>query len=207
MMWDWAELDCAWQPEFCPEDVLRSTTKIFFFLNDSTPYQYIFSYWVRPLWKGNATGDIVLSGIHKWGWTRNRCFKQKQVRPVSMLPGHQAPAPGSAPHKHNTASQWPRHYPGASPLPTQNLGPSSRLTEPNVPFSKVPWFFTCSFILRCMGLVENPPWVRSATTILTSRCHWVGMGGDHFLHGEWSMSQLTKMKVFSNLKNKNCPCI
>lgn len=47
-------------------------------------------------------------------------------------------------------------------LIANSLGHSSRPTEPEVHFSKIPWLPPCSFLLRSVGLGEFPPCVRSA---------------------------------------------
>lgn len=54
-----------------------------------------------------------------------------------------------------------------------------------------------------MGLVENPPWVRSATTILICRCHWAGQGGGPF--SPWRMVYVSTHKnesVFQSREQK-----
>lgn len=107
--------------------------------------QYILSYYVRPLRKGNAIVDYVLTEIHKCGWNRNQDLPQKQGRPVSMLPGHQAPVPGSTAHRPAILQSSGLSITWEGAGWNHNLKHSSGPTEVNMHFSKIPWLFTCSF--------------------------------------------------------------
>ena len=133
--------------------------------------QYILSYYIRPLRKGNATVDIVLSRIHKCGWNKIDTFHKSKW---GQFPCFQATKPlflKALP----TDQQYCRAVASASPRRELVANTESqaqlRPTECNMHFSNSSWLFTCSFILRSTGLGKCPPCVRSAKIVPVCRLH------------------------------------